>query len=141
MGGDVGRANTEGGVMIEVARKELCEELEKLSGWKDTAYTWKCLAGLHTLKWKEWFLADYNNGVWSGVGEKSLPAYDLGYLMRKLPFHCPLERNGIVSHWFIRPNIANPRPSDYIYADTPEDVVALLCIELFKQNVLKREDK
>lgn len=83
-----------------------------------------------------------------GVGhyDKQYPAYDLGYLLRKLPetmeriYHLTLTRAGegdyswrcgYVDGTFIE------GPS--IYADTPEDAACKLAIELFKQGVLRKD--
>lgn len=62
------------------------------------------------------------------------PAYSAGYLLRKLPDYCPLQRrtNGT---WFIYPNEINPKE---ITADTPEDALALLAIKLFEEGVLTK---
>ena len=87
---------------MNTASLELCKELFELSGWDGTAYEHELLNGKHytrTLPVKEMTHFDQNTYI---------PAYDLGYLLRKLP-----------------PSIQR--------ADTPEDAASKLAIELFKQ--------
>jgi len=70
---------------------DLCKRVYGLTGWDDTPFTYKRLMTSHTLKWKEWFIADYNNGKWNDVGEQSIPLYNSDYLLELLPdaLHSP----------------------------------------------------
>lgn len=132
--------------MNEVASLPNCKELYELSGWDDTKDTYKRLAGLHDLKWKDWFFADYNNGKWDDVGEQSVPAYSLGYLLRKLPIGHP-ENNVFAElsvHRYLKDKWSAIWQTEDMetevmqIADTPEDALCKLAIELFKQGVLKK---
>jgi hypothetical protein len=74
---------------MNVASKELCEELRELSGWKKTDRYWhqRLDDGAETDKYNP-FVAE-RPAVWKTTEWKMTPAYDLGYLLRKLPQHVP----------------------------------------------------
>lgn len=124
--------------MSNVASLNLCKELYELSGWNkptDGSLPRFYYAGNGEVYGAEsWNHEDFD-----------CPAYDLGYLLRKLPLTddigsyielYKLSVNGSVRYVvFTRPN-ATPFNSE---ADTPEDATAKLAIELFKQNVLTKE--
>lgn len=120
--------------MADVAGLKLCRELYDLSGWNDTFFRW----------------ADHGKDSFFGVFvDDGLhpPAYDLGYLLRKLPPYiskdivedlqwldiAPVEvdKNNDVVTW------SAGYKSDYKYAHTPEDATCKLAIQLFKQGILK----
>lgn len=116
---------------MNVASIELCKELYEVSGWKETGFEYRL---------------DDNNKLfyrkerqWAYIS--SLPAYDLGYLLRKLPVVSE------VSHYteFYYAKYVNLKhiTSDDIQtqADTPEDAAAKLAIELFKQGILTKEEQ
>lgn len=100
--------------MINVASLELCRELYELSGWEDGYES--------TMDWHQ-----------PVDGSRGAPAYDLGYLLRKLPLGELRNRDGLYSAW--QNNSANVAPQ---YAETPEDAACKLAIELFKQGVLTK---
>jgi hypothetical protein len=105
---------------MNVASRELCEQLHELSAWDG--------------KFKKRYVVVGD----SDGGADSIPAYDLGYLLRKLPQNEEIElrysdKNG---HWFIR---GKTEIGISIFADTAEDAACKLAIELFKQGVLKAE--
>lgn len=129
--------------MSDVAARELCEELYKLSVWDDT---------------DKWILVN-EYGETSLIGSKALhnpsyPAYTAGYLLRKLPDETPRQDN-MYGASMGRRNLTtydgkwiasyryedemNP-PEHYFehIADTPEDALASLAIELFKQGILTK---
>lgn len=113
---------------MNVANPELSKELHALSGWDD------------------------EDGC---LGET--PIYDLGFLLRKLPplqdpdfgdeqvYYPGIHMIGEVIHkthamagyWDIEGELWGEWSE---VADTPEDAVASLAIELFKSDVLKKED-
>jgi hypothetical protein len=113
---------------MNVASLELCKELYELSGWQATAkYR------------KNGFLVTW--GYMRLKGSET-PAYDLGYLMRKLPIDCVVCQvsepiDGV--YWF-----AGGMSGEYdvhlnhFKAVTPEDAAAKLAIEMFKEGVLTR---
>lgn len=103
---------------MNVASLELCKELYELSGWD-------------------------NREQYHYIDGSPVPAYDFGYLLRKLP-------EGTT----IRVNKRNPvklgkNQGPYsalmygyrgaVRADTPEDCAAKLAIELLKQGVLSKQ--
>ena len=120
--------------MSDVAKRELCEELFELSGWNDTK-----------LDWHRSDLTEF--------GREVAPAYDLGFLIRKLPhikdIDFRVEQNGESEEgydWVAYGIDYTKHPLDessrwWSNADTPENALALLCIELFKQGILKGKEK
>lgn len=111
---------------MNVASKELCQELYDLSGWKNVSQRW--VKGDFT---HEWTVRK------TRYGYNVIPAYDLGYLLRKLPtdrsvsFRLSYKTN----EWWLNEDIDHR----FITADNPEGAAAKLAIELFKQGILKRE--
>lgn len=123
---------------MNVASLDLCKELYDLSGWKHSAN------GLTTL-----------SPAPDKIGrqfEQICPAYDLGYLLRKLPGHIAIQS----TTWDdVHTEKVRGQELDYQavacyqsnikgvliqeVADTPEDAIALLAIKLFKQGVLTKE--
>ena len=107
---------------MEVANFSLCRELYELSALDDKSI-------------------DHDNIVIERPGAiqplqvikgGGMPRYDLGYLVRKLNGHGGLElRTGD------KGNIAN-NGLFHAEADTPENAVTKLCIELFKSGVLQK---
>lgn len=108
---------------MNVASLKLCKELYEVSGWD----------GTH----KHYGKMESGNYIATcGLFEKhqECPAYDAGYLLRKLPaLDFEMYRNANDNVWHA---IANERFQGI--ADTPEDALAQLAIELFKQKVLTR---
>jgi hypothetical protein len=102
--------------MSDVASLELCRELYELSGWKTFAME-------------------------RGLAEDRPidPAYDLGYLLRKLQRN-HVELVGLTTgEWTARAYWHSTEQARAEYADTPEDAAAKLAIELFKQGILTKE--
>ena len=60
---------------MNVANLDLCKELYELSGWKATE-KYHYIAGTYT---------DIDTVAFRGRKYDGVPAYDLGYLLRKLP--------------------------------------------------------
>lgn len=107
--------------MSDVASLELCKELYELSGrtWhEEIIYSWHKDDG-------DYVIEDF----WTG---STCPAYDLGYLLRKMPPHYlfTFSQYDDGSKWSLM-------SKESFIADTPEDAACLLAIELFKQGVLK----
>ncbi len=118
--------------MMNVARLDLCKELYELSGWAQSLYEHELLSGEHyttTLPRKAMEHSSQNIYI---------PAYDLGYLLRKLQTTIDYLRPSTVSKQWVVKGPWSEDEDSLIYADTPEDAAALLAIELFKQGVLKR---
>lgn len=133
---------------------ELSKELYELSGWTVTDYVWRHhkpndASQLELRVAKE--ADDYrfrNSPEAKRFREENAfyPAYDLGYLLRKLPRQKDMydlvlatyvdvytEREGWICGFQQRDNFIDP----VNIADTPEDAAAKLCIELFKQGIIK----
>lgn len=135
---------------MNVASLDLCKELYELSGWDDTEYVWAqnfFLDGKPRIKW------DVQTNVQSlgyKPGANLIPAYDLGYLLRKLPKGVKLFRltdeiadelvpkDSRAAHWRI---IYELDKHWWLSADTPEDATCKLAIELIKQGILIKENK
>jgi len=132
---------------MNVASRELCEELYRLSRWgrlDDSELNWYFKFGKH--------LGDDER--WSITGNEEMgeyPAYDLGYLLRKLPAEVEefSETYHLTYELLLAKYEANEFHADYWWNDdlrfnmvpsgTPEDALVTLAIELFKQGVLTRE--
>lgn len=133
------------------ANVQLTNGLFRVSGWVDTRY--------QLVKYSmrsEPMLLPMPNGaldvaVLSGDVEWKLPAYNLGYLLRKLSrskfwksgtTSCDIEACG--QQWQVRVDgMVQPEDAPVQsrsvysgYADTPEDAAASLAIKLFEQGVI-----
>lgn len=112
---------------MNVANLELCKELKELSGW---------------ISGSDFFPVKHST-------EDPIPAYDLGYLLRKLPSYIKLKNDR--TRFTLR---TKPESNQHelplwqaMYghdfserADTPEDAAAKLAVELFKQGILTKEE-
>lgn len=108
---------------MQVASLELCKKLYKVSGWRDTDQHWDAL--------KSWPIA--------------LPKYELGYLLRKLPSkqgRYSLSLEEIRAGNWICGYLGNGNIARFAYGQgtTPENAAAKLCIELFNQHILQKEE-
>lgn len=120
---------------MNVASLELSIELFKLSGWEDCYWSWTDFEadGKH-----DWELRPYIDQELDNY-----PAYDLGYLLRKLQAIDDGFRYAIITQddfepvWHANRTSANTVELQ-CEADTPEDAVCKLAIELLKQGVLKK---
>lgn len=143
---------------MNVASLDLCKELYKLSGWDTPDHSWHRVMAHDMSGWREWKVWCANNGV-NDFSEEYFPAYDLGYLLRKLPQRLsdkwvdPNTLDDRVERWLELVPLEDKWIIDYpIYeayelpkssvlqksTATPEDAAAKLAIELFKQGVLKK---
>lgn len=146
--------------MNNVASIDLCKTLHELSGWglmsngTATELYWQNQYNPTLEKFRyelvNWEIfqqaAQLNIEVEHG---NSIPAYPLGYLLRKLPEEIK-SRILVISKQYDkyhfgyaeRDNYGRYTLDDYyykhsVYADTPENAACKLAIELFKQGVLK----
>lgn len=145
---------------MNTASLELCKELYELSGWK-TGWWYPHVHIENSMVSQEHIYTDEFGAIVDK--QRDIPAYDLGYLLRKLPNKVTVKKrvygfiltdstsdgtwiaDYIIHFW------QTPIPTDRNYemwlhhgdkaklteADTPEDAVAKLCIELVKQGLLK----
>lgn len=121
---------------MNVASSELCRTLQELSGWGGTHFAWY---------WQQSEAGGFDTSDLAVSCHKRIagckssePAYDLGYLLLKLPNY----QDGYLTI-YVQPT--GDWEAQYGHsklnccADTPEDAACKLVIELFKQNILKRE--
>lgn len=136
---------------MNTASLELCKELYVLSGWGELGDV------PPPDKWYSFGKTNDNAGITdrTSIGRdthylNSVPAYDLGFLLRKLPAILNMpdgpHQLHLVKDWFVEYQTYDlkKRHSVGIYkfmADTPEDAACKLAIELFKQGVLQPEVK
>lgn len=105
---------------MNVASLELCRELYELSGWYDTDYIYYSNGG-------EYSGAYYHRNM-VFQKPKNMPAYDLGYLLRKLN-----------RHFYATQKAELRRLGTYLLlVDDPENKLVEYAIQLFKQSVLTR---
>ena len=138
---------------MNVASLKLCKELYEVSGWEDTYMAWD-VSDRTDLPFENVVIAD-------DVIFTYFPAYDLGFLLRKLPLTTGFDNEkweevygrSLPSYFFMardldtmdnkwRVQYQGEDQEDVIEdtmfdADTPEDATAKLCIDLFNQGVLK----
>ena len=123
---------------MKTANLGLCRTLFELSGWGGTEKRW-----YGSLQFPDNCVA----GLIDNFGEQGVcPAYDLGYLLRKLPDYVKLFRNNngtyycaAVTDGFRHPDNRLGMPDtahDWYTANTPEDAACKLAIELFKKGIL-----
>lgn len=130
---------------MNVASLPLCKELYELSAWKgeDDYIGW-----VKGFKGQPYIHEPHTDDMGYKQSDWLAPAYDLGYLMRKLPASI-LEADSEQYIWmFIEKDddgygggyqdINGQTHKLYYAADTPEDAACLLAIELFKQGVLTK---
>lgn len=120
---------------MNVASLELCKTLFELSGWDDTCSAWD-VSDREDMPFENVVKSDE-------VVFQFYPAYDLGYLLRKLPaafyVRCGVERmidGKTYRETFYSYYRGGENEIDF-YADTPEDAACKLAIELFKQGILE----
>ena len=122
--------------MSNVASLELSKKLRELSGWEDTRdfYHEQDNFNEETERYER-------NGKWVIVERKradyNIPAYDCGYLLRRLPattsvMHIKEKGQGEYEVYFI----SGMTKAKRFYADTPEDALCKLAIKLFEEGVL-----
>jgi hypothetical protein len=132
---------------MHVASLELSKQLWELSGWGEI--------GTHSSRNPYFYWVDrshddrehelnYGGGSIPSDGD-IYPAYDAGYLLRKLPswvYDYPKKGDGL--RFIAEHKRAGYIDDDNLYAidstaDTPENALAKLSIELFKQKILTKE--
>jgi len=111
---------------MNTASLELSKELYELSGWGTD------------LEWRSDSTTDISGAY---------PAYDLGFLLRKLPrwvedgmLELSTRQGRFREGWLASYVDMDDQPTGVEgCAETPEDALTLLAIELFKQGILKKE--
>lgn len=134
---------------MNVASLELSKELYELSKWgktefdefKDTEFTYFIYHDNSNAN-NPYLLTRFEIHKYyeEGRGDFVWPAYSAGYLLRKLPHGTEVRLTLHGATASLRNNSVN-----YIsiseYGDTPENALAKLCLELFRQGVLKKGEK
>lgn len=119
--------------MSNVASLDNCRELYELSGWEDCYWWYNSLKGENPIVATR--RLSTKKLVWA-----TIPAYDAGYLLRKLP-----ERTDDIRDTVLLGRATDNKGWSAVYRDfcglgtTPENALAKLCILLFKSGVLTKE--
>lgn len=142
---------------MDVASRELCEELYKLTEWGDTSFYWRCDFSVYrSQEWKNTIIYavhknwELGGSFIPGTEEARLyyPAYDLSFLLRKLPKQIKFVGGSPAAVWWNQKlgkwqtgytrhiQGSDNQKSHYFEAETPEDAVAKLAISLIKAKVL-----
>lgn len=117
--------------MIDVANLKLCQQLWELSGWETSDWY-----DLDPDGRPEEYLATTEDKI---DENNYIPAYSLGYLLRKLP-----NRTERIQDTVLLGRATDNKGWSIVYRDmtkianTPEDAAAKLAIELFKKGILTR---
>lgn len=128
---------------MNVANLELCKELYELSGWDldDYWFLWEDTYGIDLHEYGH--VVKPKTTIPTGRGRKIVPAYDLGYLLRKLPKGSYIQVGKTGRCTASTGNAFHTEAPWVVYkehGDTPEDAAAKLCIELIKQDILKGKE-
>lgn len=133
---------------MTVASLELCKELYELGGWDDVEHSYTRGGDI---------VHNKLDGTYEQVG--ICPAYDLGYLLRKLlpyvakskyeikfltlVYASKADGGWICDYKAVMSNnwLHEGNRAKLTEADTPEDAACKLAIELFKQNILTKENR
>lgn len=141
---------------MNVASLENCEKLFKLSGWEVSDH----YIQLHDPDAPIELLSEYDTRPDSKDYKILAPAYDLGYLLRKLPKPADLDEDLIYRQldcgkpdylflgymgndgWSCQYQIEeSPLEEMMGEAALPEDAACLLAIKLFEEGILTRDTK
>lgn len=135
---------------MNVASLELCKELYELSGWEtkkdDTNLYHIQQEGEHSVS-----PVVFDNCCWREYegNEIVCPAYDLGYLLRKLPMLIPavpddgdpylfqMTEGAKSGTWQIDYRDVDDGQFTAAVADTPEDAACALLIKLIEEKVIE----
>lgn len=142
---------------MTVASLELCKQLYKLSNWKIDEYPYAGYCTQPDCPGRQDGELIYGGYCEScSLAVLDTPAYDLGFLLRKLPKYIPTYKNGTIhpaddyqlhivggfdNDWISQYAGLGDLPLYIQSADTPENALCKLAIELFKQGILKRESE
>lgn len=122
---------------MNVASLNICKELYELSGWTWTEKCWETRTNQGwNINLRPYADSSQNDGL-----SRYYPAYDLGYLLRKLPVVTEVHKYSDHFHArYVNVKRLIDEPIE-INSGTPEDATAKLAIELFKQGILTKENK
>lgn len=130
--------------MSNVASLENSKRLYELSGWDGTRFV-RCVWSGGTVQLLYMDSEDHRD-MSRSVAQEYIPAYDCGYLLRKLPHNdeysfpeIHLDETKEKQIWFAGYEDTGREEYGYklsAFADTPEDTLCLLAIKLFEQGIL-----
>lgn len=128
----------------DVASLELSRELYELSGWEDTYFV-SIIPNDGVKRYKRTVLSREEACTAEHCNHKPVPAYTLGYLLRKLPPRIePGKDPGCLSvhslaggSWIAQYDKQLDMPQFSEGGVTPENAACKLAIELIKQKVIK----
>lgn len=125
---------------MNVASLENCKILYELSGWNPDEWAYDTSYADNWLR----HIADFPEGSRERRLVDMIPAYETGFLLRKLPlwvngFSFRMNMDFVTGTGWV----CGYEPTDRMSfkADTPEDCAAKLCIELIQQKVIKIEEE
>lgn len=123
---------------MNVASLELCRELEKSSGWGGTEHIWSLSSSAAWRPIRSTLRPSSPKMLYRVKAGLVYSAYDLGYLMRKLPEGYAVQKRftDFVAWWADRDT-----DMPWGFGSTPEDAVAQACLELLNKGVLNPEAK
>lgn len=126
---------------MNTAKLEHCKELYELSGWEDTSYWHAEVYAVTEPTIAMWDVIDHRGG------HGTYPAYDCGYLLRKLPREIDVDGDQVAldlcpmgdsDNWLAMYYSSNTL-GETVEAETPEDALCLLAIKLLKEGTITRE--
>lgn len=127
------------GDAMNVATLENSKKLYELSGWIETETHWQITHG----EIQDWTPETTQRPNYTSL--KACPAYDCGYLLRKLPYEYAdnFKDYGLIlikdeKIWCASYDYYD-LPHIYVEADTPEDALTLLAIKLFELKIISKE--
>lgn len=129
---------------MHVASLELSKTLFELSGWGEeiTDFQWYDTGERDHSKEEPNFVIIQNAEAPFYSSDNYYPAYDAGYLLRKLDNYEPSIFCDVNGRWHAQVRLVNPDETIKADSDNPEDCLILLAIKLFENNILTRkEDK
>lgn len=129
---------------MNVARLELCKKLDELTDYRwrnETQYRWLCLPKLiHKGSSPQQDFSSWQVKHISYRGQYRIDwyaAYDLGYLLRKLPDGTQLNKTSVTYSASGIYSIDTKPVSFHFGADIPEDAICELCIKLISEGIIK----
>jgi hypothetical protein len=129
---------------MTTASLDNCRRLYELSGWGNSEYTWVCVTDMLP----QLLTKGATQYIGNDLERVDVPAYDLGYVLRKLQYMEDLaihRCHHMDNSWNWEAQChPDPDASDgysFAYADTPEDAACKLAIALFEAGVLVKEER
>lgn len=129
---------------MNVASLELCKKLYELSGWNTTDFVYVNRPRGNSDRWDVRRRTPRTTSNHSLI--EHISAYDLGYLLRKLPKGTTITKfsgklEGTSRYYAnVTTNLATGEVVGSGNCNTPEDAACKLCTELIKQGVLALKD-